>query len=319
VALHLPMKVAVQKWTANHGSVSVSYGPLTFSLKIGERYERRDSTRTAIGDSQWQPGADPSRWPAFEIHPATPWNYGLVLDERSPEQSFTIRHGAWPADDFPFTPVAVPISMTVKARQIPEWTLDRYGLCGMLQDSPVRSAQPVETVTLIPMGATRLRIAAFPVIGTGAAAHRWSPCLPASAAYKPSASHCFEHDSVAALNDGLEPALSSDESIPRMTWWDHRGTTEWAQLDFGQPQEVSAVEVYWFDDTGKGECRIPKSWRLLYQEASEWKPVPDPVAAAVARDQWNRMRFRPVKTTALRIEVQLQPGFSGGILEWRVK
>jgi hypothetical protein len=31
------------------------------------------------------------------------------------------------------------------------------------------------------------------------------------------------------------------------------------------------------------------------------------------------MTFNPVNTSALRLEVDLQPGFSGGILEWRVK
>jgi hypothetical protein len=37
-----------------------------------------------------------------------------------------------------------------------------------------------------------------------------------------------------------------------------------------------------------------------------------------AKDQWNSFKFKPVKTAALKIEVQLQPGFSGGILEWKV-
>jgi hypothetical protein len=31
-------------------------------------------------------------------------------------------------------------------------------------EQPVQSSEPVETVTLIPMGAARLRISAFPVI-----------------------------------------------------------------------------------------------------------------------------------------------------------
>jgi len=39
----------------------------------------------------------------------------------------------------------------------------------------------------------------------------------------------------------------------------------------------------------------------------------------VAKDQWNRMRFQPVRSAALRIEVELQENYSGGILEWRVK
>ncbi len=77
------MKISTRTWTANHDSVSVNYGPLTFSLKIGERYEREDSSKTAIGDSAWQKDADPSKWPAFEIYPTTPWNYGLVLNRKN--------------------------------------------------------------------------------------------------------------------------------------------------------------------------------------------------------------------------------------------
>ncbi len=320
VTLKLPMEVSVREWTANHNSVSVDYGPLTFSLKIGERYDRHDSTKTAIGDSNWQKGTDPSKWPSWEIHPTTPWNYGLVLDPVRPESSFTVKAGNWPADDFPFTTEAVPLTITAKARRIPEWTVDRHGLCAVLQNSPVFSEQPEETVTLIPMGAARLRIASFPVIGTGPSAYRWTPpAVPKPSLYKVSASHCYPGDTVEALADGLEPANSSDESIPRHTWWTHRGSTEWVQYDFPQPKEVSSVEVYWFDDSGKGECRVPKGWRLLYLDDLQWKPVPNAISVGVAKDQWNRMRFQPVKTTALRLEAELQPKYSGGILEWRVK
>ncbi len=74
VTLRLPMQVSVQKWTGNHDSISVNFGALTFSLEIGERYELKDSTATAIGDSNWQRGADPDKWPSFEIHPTTAWN-----------------------------------------------------------------------------------------------------------------------------------------------------------------------------------------------------------------------------------------------------
>ena len=75
-----------------------------------------------------------------------------------------ITHLPWPQSDFPFTQEDVPISMEVKARQIPEWTLDQYKLCGVLMDSPVTSGNPDVKVELIPMGAARLRISAFPVI-----------------------------------------------------------------------------------------------------------------------------------------------------------
>jgi hypothetical protein len=320
VTLRLPMKISVQKWTRNHDSVSVHYGPLSFALKIGERYQREDSVKTAIGDSKWQKGADPSKWPSYEIHPTTSWNYGLVLDEQDPAASFTIKRGSWPTSNFPFTLEDAPITMTVQAKRIPEWDLDRHGLCAVLQDSPVLSDQPVETVSLVPMGAARLRISSFPVIGAGPGSHRWTaPAKPKASPYRISASHCFANDTIEAMSDGLEPMSSNDHDIPRFTWWDHRGTREWAQYDFPEPKAVSSVELYWFDDTGVGQCRVPKSWRLLYRDGGEWKPVPGAAIAAIAKDQWNRLTFQPVRTSGLRVEVELQPGFSGGILEWRLK
>ena len=188
--------------------MSVDYGPLTFSLKIGEQYVRHDSSKTAIGDSDWQKGADPKKWPAFEILPTTPWNYGLVLDERDPARSFTIQRGNWPANDFPFTVETAPLTLTAKAKRIPEWELDRFGLCSVLQDSPVLSEQPLETVSLIPMGAARLRISAFPVIGDGPNAHRWTaPRKPKPSPYKITASHSFSGDSLNALADGWNRPL----------------------------------------------------------------------------------------------------------------
>jgi hypothetical protein len=206
VTLDLPMEISVQRWTANHDSVSVNYGPLTFSLKIGEHIGRVDSSRTAIGDSGWQKTADPEEWPSFSYHPATPWNYGLVLDDAHPEKSFTIKKLPWPKDDYPFTPESAPVELTVAAEQIPQWTLDRYGLCSVLQPSPARSDQPVEKVTLIPMGATRLRISAFPTIGTGIGSHEWvEPVMPETSPYK-AASSVSAGGEAGTFDDGLIPS-----------------------------------------------------------------------------------------------------------------
>lgn len=44
-----------------------------------------------------------------------------------------------------------------------------------------------------------------------------------------------------------------------MTWWDHRGSAEWVQYDFAAPKKISSAEVYWFDDAGEGQCRVPQS------------------------------------------------------------
>lgn len=134
-----------------------------------------------------------------------------------------------------------------------------------------------------------------------------------------SASYCWRLDSVDAINDGIVAAKSSDNSKPRLSWWDHKGTAEWAQLDFPAKIKVSRVSVYWFADKSvNGGCDLPESWSLEYKDGDSWKSVERPSSYGVAADQFNDTTFAPVKTGALRINVQLRPGWSGGISEWKV-
>lgn len=163
IALTCPMKLQVRTWEKNKGSVSVSYGPLTYALKIAENYVKFDSKATAQYDSKWQDNVDQSKWPAFEILPGGPWNYALTGDLSNPEKMFTVIKKPWPADNFPFTQTAVPIELKAKGALVPGWSIDQYGLCGELPQSPVSGAGPVTDITLIPMGAARLRISSFPV------------------------------------------------------------------------------------------------------------------------------------------------------------
>ncbi|MEI8049618.1 MAG: beta-L-arabinofuranosidase domain-containing protein [Bacteroidota bacterium] len=164
VEVNFPMEITVTRWTGNHNAASVNYGPLTFSLKIKENNVKKESDKTAIYDSKWQDGVDTSKWPSWEILPASDWNYGLVLNANNPAKSFKVIKKGWPKSNFPFTIDETPIVIKAKARQIPEWQLDQHLLCGVLMDSPVVSTQPEVEVELIPMGAARLRISAFPVI-----------------------------------------------------------------------------------------------------------------------------------------------------------
>lgn len=161
VKLTLPMQLSLRTWQVNKNSVSVNYGPLTMSLKIREKYVKSDSKETAIGDSQWQKDADASQWPTYEIYPDSPWNYSLVLNKDNALKDFKVIKKQWPADNFPFTQENVPLEIKTVGRQIPSWKVDQYGLCHELPeaDAPKREK---EEITLIPMGAARLRISAFP-------------------------------------------------------------------------------------------------------------------------------------------------------------
>src|SRR5262249_15252753 len=158
----------------------------------------------------------------------------------------------------------------------------------------------------------RLRVSVFPLIGDGPDAHDWSPRPPT----RHTAS--FEHDDIDAVSDGKEPKNSNDHSIPRFTWWDHLGTTEWISWSFEKPRRGGGCSVYWFDDTGVGRCRVPASWKVLYKDGDTWREVANRGSYGVSPDTYNSVQFDPITTSALKIEVRLQDQMSGGILEWKV-
>ena len=121
-----------------------------------------------------------------------------------------------------------------------------------------------------------------------------------------------------SADEPQQPKSSNDQSIPRFTWWDHRGTAEWVEYNFDKPRKVSAVEVYWFDDTGVGSCRVPQSWKVLCKQGGNWKPVEGASGYETKLDTYNRAAFTPTEALGLRIEAQLQPDFSGGILSLKI-
>ena len=307
VKLVLPMNITVKKWTKNKDSVSVNRGPLTYSLKIDEDWRRVGGTDV---------------WPTYEVYPSSPWNYGLVLNEEKPAASFEVVKKTGPVSLQPFDVNSSPIEIRARARKIPQWRLDNLDLVGELQESPALSTEPIETVTLIPMGSARLRISAFPTVNTDSSAQEWAITPPFPLASNYNLTH-----GIKPLFDGTLPANSGDHSNGVFAWPSNRkGTTEWVQYSYNNSRRVSDVEVYWYDDSPEGwyenqpgtKYRAPQSWRVLYKDGYTWKPVTGASEYTTTLDQFNRVTFDPVVTEALRLEVQLQPDFSAGIIEWKV-
>lgn len=157
VEMNFPMEISYRTWQVNKNSISVDYGPLTLSLRISEKYVEKNSMETAIWDSQWQKGADSSKWPSFEIYPDSPWNYALQVESVNLKEHRPLKYGI-----NPFTQADVPLIFEAKGRRVPGWKTDEYKLCGVLPYEDAVKSEVIEELELIPMGAARLRISSFP-------------------------------------------------------------------------------------------------------------------------------------------------------------
>jgi DUF1680 family protein len=126
----------------------------------------------------------------------------------------------------------------------------------------------------------------------------------------------FVHVSLNAIKDQVIPASSADSSASQLDFWPHKGTTEWIKFAWDQPQRLSSVQVYWFDDTGRGACRVPKAWRVLYQNRDgQFQPVAADGPYGTKKDGLNRIEFEHVTTSALKLEIVLQEQWSAGVQE----
>ncbi|MFO0829140.1 MAG: glycoside hydrolase family 127 protein [Phycisphaerales bacterium] len=131
------------------------------------------------------------------------------------------------------------------------------------------------------------------------------------------------------VRDGVEPRSSGEQPARLCHFWPNKGPTpnaagaidatrtEWIEYAWKEPVTLGGVRVYWFDDTGRGECRLPKAARVLYRDGDAWKPLPGG-ALPIELDRWCELRSGDVTTTALRLEMDLPPGFSVGVHEWKV-
>ena len=124
-------------------SISIDRGPLVFSYPIGESWVKlRDRGMTA----DWQ------------VFPSSQWNYALSVNDGNVRDLAVEEHTVGAS---PFALKGSPVQLQVVARKVPSWrAVD--GVADPVPKSPVASDEAEERITLVPYGAAKLRITAFP-------------------------------------------------------------------------------------------------------------------------------------------------------------
>lgn len=152
LTLTLPMEVRTSNWGSN--SRAVERGPLVYALKLEE---------------QWQKGFDEKEGEYFTVSAKGDWNYGL-LDSviRHPSKAVKVHEGKAVSPDFVWNLRNAPIELKTYGKKIPGWQLvnnvayqpitTREGFYqGKVDDE-------VHEISLVPIGCTKVRIVAFPVV-----------------------------------------------------------------------------------------------------------------------------------------------------------
>ena len=130
-------------------SISIERGPLVFSFGIDENWVKlRERGMTA----DWQ------------VFPASPWNYALMVRAKTPTESIAVTEAE--IGPLPFARDHAPVKIHLNARRVNAWRAED-GAANPLPESPVPSTEPAQSLALIPYAAAKLRITAFPVSQEG--------------------------------------------------------------------------------------------------------------------------------------------------------
>lgn len=178
------------------------------------------------------------------------------------------------------------------------------------------------TTTFSPITTNKIRLNMTAKSGSSTGVLEWkvngfkSEATNIAANGTPTTSFCSSWEDVTALNDGFDPVSSSDRSHKVYGNWSNAGTTQWVEYDFQNSYTLNGSDVYWFDDNQGID--LPASSSIQYWNGSSWVDVPDVKGLGVEGNKYNTTTFKPIKTNKIRLNMTGKPGYSTGVLEWKV-
>ncbi len=217
--------------------------------------------------------------------------------------------------------------------QNPQFTLGKGEIAGTPVQTLTTSAQTLnfnkqgkleaqdQTLTLIPYYAWCHRGSGKMRVWLPQDLNATNPSQPETLASQSKVTSSTERmPALSAINDRLVPKDENDRSVPYTHWWPKKDCTEWLGYEFPQEATVQSATVYWYDDGPWGGCRVPQSWRILYQDQQgQWQPVTGADGYPTDKGAACTVNFDPVKTKALRLEVTLPADNATGLFEWSIR
>jgi len=158
VTLRLPMNVKATEWPNN--GIGIERGPLVYALPIETKW-------TSVAEAAYSS----EEFPTWEANPAGEWKYGVALDPAKASSQVEIKQkqsapnletSTWPWSD-------APTILTVPARKLESWDYEtnpkepHQRFTPQLPDpANLKASEKAERITLVPFGATQLRVSIFP-------------------------------------------------------------------------------------------------------------------------------------------------------------
>ena len=325
------LKLRIPGWVKNQVTPSDLYTysdgkRLSYSVKVNGQEVKSELKNGYFSiDRQWKKGD------RVEIHfdmeprtvkanPKVEADQGRIAIERGP----IVYCAEWPDNSFDVLSVFMNREPKFEVVAKPELL---YGINELKTDAQILGYDDRGRLTTSDVKLTLIPYYAWAHRGSGAMAvwlpnelRASRPTMPATLASESKVEASHNVKSISSINDRLVPKDETDTSVPYYHWWPKQGTTEWISYEFPEASTVSRATVYWFDDAPWGGCRVPKSWAIYYKDASgNWQPVANADNYGVKKGAANEVNFTPVKTTAVKLEIQQPDKNSSGLFEWEVK
>lgn len=103
-------------------------------------------------------------------------------------------------------------------------------------------------------------------------------------------------------------------------WPQEAGSEHYVQYEWEQAVEMNCFDIYWYDDGG--DTAVPGSVKVMYKNTKgSWEEAQmlTDYKEALKTDQYNTIKIKPVKATAVKLVMTVKSGkAANGILRWKV-